>query len=302
MQLTKGQLNKRLDKALVPVTWWFEQAGSPMVLRLKRGVRFHWKSIVYLISKFAPFTMSSKTFFGRKIHFRMPEHYYFFFFGFFVNNTSEAGLAKFLIQNTKEGDTILDIGSNCGLYTLLGSELVGESGSVHAFEPTEQIFKLLQKSTKDLGNAKVNNIALLDFSGESQFYTDEKYSVANSIEKTSETQTEHKVITQTLDEYCSQNDIAPSFMKIDAEGSELKILQGGTVTLQKYSPTIAMELLKDVEEVGQSAADLLIDMGYEAYRIENDGSLAGLSKEDIQNEEIFDGEGFVNLLLKKGAE
>lgn len=228
----------------------------------------------------------------------MPEHFYFYFFGFFVNDTTEAGLTKFILRHVKEGDTILDIGANCGLYTLLGSKLVGTQGHVHSFEPTTNIFNLLQKSTQKLGNVRINNRALLDVAGTSTFYKDEKYSVANSIERTSDTQVASEVVTDTLDAYCTRNVVTPDFIKLDAEGSESKILKGGLQTIGKCHPVIAMEILHAVEEVGHGASDILFGLGYNASRIENDGSLTSVTAHDIQSPEIYKGEGFVNVLFQ----
>ncbi|MAZ67393.1 hypothetical protein CL652_01330 [bacterium] len=229
----------------------------------------------------------------------MPEHFYFLFFGFFLNNTSEAGLTRYIIENMHEGNTVIDIGANCGFYTLLTSKLVGENGRVHAFEPTEQIFRLLQKSTRNLSNTTVNQKALLDYSGTSHFYADDSYSVANSIERSLDTQAKFEVETQTLDEYCVENNVVPDFIKIDAEGSELKILQGSTRILGQCEPIIAMELLRDAEDQGQEAVELFLKMRYSAFRIENDGTLSLVSIETLRDESIFDGEGFVNLIFKK---
>ena len=40
------------------------------------------------------------------------------------------------------GMTFIDVGANIGLYTLIGSRLVGEFGNVWAFEPEPENFRL----------------------------------------------------------------------------------------------------------------------------------------------------------------
>ena len=42
-----------------------------------------------------------------------------------------------------KGDTVFDIGANVGQFTILFSVLVGERGSVHAFEPVDQAYSKL---------------------------------------------------------------------------------------------------------------------------------------------------------------
>jgi len=290
-------MEPNLDKVLVSVSLWHSQKGNPLIVRLRRGIKFPMKSLVYLFSKFVPFITHSDTFFGSSIYHKMPEHFYFYFFGFFVNNTTEAGLTRFLIGSINKGDTVLDVGANCGLYTLLLNRLVGTNGAVHSFEPTKKIFDLLKKSTSRYENIYINNIALFNTIGPSVFYTDESYSVANSIERTSSSQTKSEIMADTLDNYCTS--IAPDFIKLDAEGSEMKILLGGLNMLREHSPTIAMEVLREVEEVGQSASKLLIELGYSAFRIEDNGELSKILAEDLESEDIYRGEGFINILFKK---
>ena len=46
----------------------------------------------------------------------------------------------------KNGDTVLDIGAYLGTHTLAFSQLVGDTGVVHSFEPQTKIFELLKKN------------------------------------------------------------------------------------------------------------------------------------------------------------
>src|SRR5258708_27788033 len=47
----------------------------------------------------------------------------------------------FLEQRIRPGMHVVDVGANLGLYTLLLSRLVGESGTVVAFEPDPELFE-----------------------------------------------------------------------------------------------------------------------------------------------------------------
>jgi len=51
----------------------------------------------------------------------------------------------------REGDTVLDIGASIGPFSLTMSKLVGETGRIYAFEPTEMCFNYLCE------NIKINN-------------------------------------------------------------------------------------------------------------------------------------------------
>jgi hypothetical protein len=60
-------------------------------------------------------------------------------------------LTRFFQQNLKPGMTYLDIGANIGYFTVLGANLVGHLGAVHAFEPQPEEFSLLEL------NCRLNN-------------------------------------------------------------------------------------------------------------------------------------------------
>ena len=59
-------------------------------------------------------------------------------------------------------DICLDIGANIGWYTTLLQKIVGQKGSVHAFEPVPKTFSLLEKNAKlnsNYENTYLNNLA-----------------------------------------------------------------------------------------------------------------------------------------------
>src|SRR5690348_15759402 len=53
---------------------------------------------------------------------------------------------EFFCNTLKPGDTVLDIGANAGVYSLLASKKVGPKGKIYAFEPTAETYKLLVKN------------------------------------------------------------------------------------------------------------------------------------------------------------
>ena len=56
--------------------------------------------------------------------------------------------ARFLLTLVQKGQVFYDIGAHVGYYSLLSSQLLGESGKVVAFEPNPRNLKLLQKKSK----------------------------------------------------------------------------------------------------------------------------------------------------------
>lgn len=71
---------------------------------------------------------------------------------------------------------------------------------------------------------------------------------------------EIEIETTTLDSL----DYKPDFIKIDTEGSEPYILNGGMKTILEYKPTIMIEEMKDYDY-----SDILLPLGYEKIKPEN---------------------------------
>jgi len=65
-------------------------------------------------------------------------------FSIYLLGGFEVRTLKRYAQFVKEGDVVLDIGANIGAHTLPLSQLVGKSGKVVAFEPTDYAFQKLQ--------------------------------------------------------------------------------------------------------------------------------------------------------------
>lgn len=127
---------------------------------------------------------------------------------------------KVLQDNIKEGYTVLDIGANIGFYSLLMSRMVGDSGKVYAFEPEPRNFEILQKNIalNKITNVIVSNLALSDKVGKSFM----ELSSDSGQHRLSDSGVE--IQTTTIDEYFKDTKI--DFIKMDAEGSEGKILKG----------------------------------------------------------------------------
>ena len=49
------------------------------------------------------------------------------------------------------------------------------------------------------------------------------------------------VKTTTIDEYCTENRVVPDGIKIDVEGAERLVIEGGQQTIDRYAPWILLE-------------------------------------------------------------
>ena len=199
-----------------------------------------------------------ETFWGDKMIMILPHPTFLYFYGILGRN--EIFLTDFIINHLKNGDVFIDGGANIGYYTLLASRIVGDKGQVHSFEPTLNIYQILEDNSRKNKNVHLYMAALLDKNGTVNF-TDFglKHSLYNSI---IELPVEHianqesksiktiSVESITLDDYCDQYNLKPNFIKLDTEGAELNVVLGAKRIITKYKPIIAIEVWEYAIEKG----------------------------------------------------
>lgn len=296
-----------LDKSIAKIKFWKNDNGSVWFNRFNRFKHYHYKYLLFLLSRVCPFTISVKTFFNSRLFFRLPEHYYFLISGFFpeIDQTHEGNLTKFLIKNLRRGDIFFDVGANCGFYTVLARFFVGEEGQVHAFEPGKLAFDLLKKNKEDFENVYVNDVAIYNKKGYINFYLN-RFSVENTIKVRRGYNLENYkktiVKTITIDDYCRGRSIIPTFIKIDVEGSEGDVITGAQKILELNNPIIAMEIWKKDNQSHRNAFQLLIKLGYKPYFINQYGDLDLVYSDNISLEACLRDKGpqvYENLIFKK---
>lgn len=126
----------------------------------------------------------------------------------------------------KKGDTVIDIGANIGYYTLLMSKLVGKEGKVISFEPEENNLKLLRKtiSTNKLKNVELIEGVANNKDGIVQLSISKHNKGGHNLLGVDELK-KIKVNSHKIDNLL--NGEKPSFVKIDVEGAEQFVLDGG---------------------------------------------------------------------------
>jgi FkbM family methyltransferase len=172
-----------------------------------------------------------------------------------------------------EGDVVFDIGANFGWYSTLFARWVGEGGRVHAFEPVPFIHALAvetlalnQMSTR----VQLNRFGLGRDSESIPMYTYTglPHGHATAIDLGRKDAVIHPTRFQRLDEYCEENAIASvRFMKVDVEGFERDVFEGGELTLSREdAPIIAFEVngdcLRHRHLRGGDVIDTLRELGY----------------------------------------
>jgi len=152
----------------------------------------------------------------------------------------ESDVFQSILNTVKRGQTILDVGSWIGPYTLLFSKLVGHDGKVIAFEPFPLTFKILLDNLEknNISNVTTENICL----GSSVGKVGLKGSGKDvSMVTWDETEVLQTVQCTTIDKYCKDNKIVPDGIKIDVEGAEGLVIEGAKNVIKSHSPWVLLE-------------------------------------------------------------
>jgi FkbM family methyltransferase len=166
--------------------------------------------------------------------------------------------------------TVLDIGANCGQYHRLLRPLV-PGAIIHCFEPLLEPFEILRKRLKADPRARAWRVALGDSNGVSAMYKNASTPSSSFLSMTEEhmrvfPHTAHwtceEVEVTTLDGWANSQDLeAPIFVKIDVQGYEGRVIQGGSSTIRR-----AELLLVEVSFVKLYACQCLLEELYDRVR------------------------------------
>ena len=175
---------------------------------------------------------------------------------------------KFVRHLIKPGMQIIDIGANYGCYALTMAKLAGCEGRLWAFEPCSATADHLQQSIEanGLGQLQLIRAALSNRQGRATLSTQENAEL-NSLTSDNGGSGSETVPLYRLDdcmrEYGWQ---AIDFMKLDAEGEEIRILEGGADFFRVCSPLVMFEL-KHGATVNEGLIQAFRDLGHGIYKL-----------------------------------
>ncbi|MES2592401.1 MAG: FkbM family methyltransferase [Bacteroidota bacterium] len=137
----------------------------------------------------------------------------------------------------KKGDVIIDAGANIGCYSYGFMSVIGDSGFIHAFEPSAKTFDCLVHNMSQFKNVHLYSYALGKKSGYVKVVEENDNVGMNFCENTDRVNADCKVIT--ID---SLNLNKCDFIKIDVEGFELDVLIGASQTIDTFKPKMYIEI------------------------------------------------------------
>ena len=173
------------------------------------------------------------------------------------------------------GMVVLDIGGHTGMWTVPLAKHVGPTGRVYVFEPEVKGSTAIRRNVElnNLENVTVLRMALSDRRGTGLFYVRPDKDTHSLFEETLAPsplgiQEVHEIEVSTIDEFIERKTIAPpSFVKIDTEGAELKILDGMKRSAQNIA-SVLVEIhaealkLQGIEDPHAAAEERLAALGF----------------------------------------
>lgn len=174
---------------------------------------------------------------------------------------------RFVRAWMRPGMHVVDVGANYGLYTLSMSKRIGASGRLWAYEPAPSTAAYLKRSLQvnDFGQVTVVEKGLSDRAGTATFHVSDN-SELNSLQPVAGARSTTIELT-TLDAAARAHQWSRlDFLKLDAEGEEVRILQGATAVLEDLRPLVMYEL-KHGSTSNFELVDAFEQRGYRSYRL-----------------------------------
>ncbi len=207
---------------------------------------------------------------------------------FFLGRWYDLPIQKLLEQVLSEGDEVVDIGANTGMFSLSARHLVGNKGIVYSFEPNPEPREKLNHNIaiNDIENIRVYTVGLGEIDSSFPLYAPYINSGEASLScfsnneydksKWYEVEVEVKIGDNVLQE------ASPRLIKIDVEGGEVNVLKGISQLIDRCRPVIIAEYVpKHIGRFGQSFEDLLSIAKEHSYKIFKLALVKTLGKYDL---------------------
>jgi len=200
-----------------------------------------------------------------------------------LNSNWECGEVDFMLSCLQPGDAMLDIGANVGVFSVQAAAAVGSEGTVHSFEPSPVINRMLQRTIYENGlmdRCVLHPYGLGDRDTEGRYHR-AAHSTNPGASFISQDGPEagaagEAIQVRRLDSLNFSKRVA--FIKMDVEGFEHHIVRGAINLLRDHRPTVMSEFFpRSLRVIGQSSgAEYIAEwerLGYRVQLLEPDGSV-----------------------------
>lgn len=219
-------------------------------------------------------------------------------------------LIEALQSRSQDNYRMIDVGANLGYYSLVAASLLGNSGTVYAFEPEPTNFAILSKNISEnrLDNIIARHAGLSDVSAAGNLYLNPENRGDHQMYNAKNDRQSTPISLLNGDEFFA--DVARvDFIKIDTQGAEYHVLSGLDALIRRSLPALKLIVefwpfgLRKAGHSGEALLDLLLSYELPMNLIDHIGhGLIPCTEKDIrdwiqQTDADPANEGFINLLL-----
>ena len=203
--------------------------------------------------------------------------------GRFERDTLDATFAFLEANEYLRRGFALDVGANIGNHSLY---FAGKFSKVFSFEPNPRVFEILKINSKLFDNIFVYKFGISDFSGELCFKENLTNIGSSFVFNAEENYNNLKFVkVERLDDLEFLKDSKIALIKIDVEGHEEQVINGGRELIKLNMPVIIFEQAADeIYDGGSRTTRALRELGYKFF---------------ILNENFDFGSGKYKILLSK---
>ncbi len=187
----------------------------------------------------------------------------------------------FIRRVAAPGGCMLDIGASLGIYGLSYACAAGPDSRVWAFEPTPAIAALARRSAvaNALSGFELIETALGARNGRAGLDAGDE----SELNRLASSGTGIEVAVARLDDVVAERRIGRvDVVKIDVEGAEAAVIEGGRDFFMRETPLVMLEVRAGDQGCDFAALDRLAALGYAAYRLVPElGLIAPFARESI---------------------
>jgi len=152
------------------------------------------------------------------------------------------GAEGILRETIEPGGDFLDVGAHIGYYSAL---IHDRCRTVHAFEPDPRNLALLASTCLQLGNVKIQPVAVGSSVGKAELVLAQTSAVSYlaHLDRGKNHGGPLTVVDlTTVDEHCERHNLRVTGIKIDVEGGDFAVLAGARQTLERDQPLVLAEI------------------------------------------------------------
>jgi FkbM family methyltransferase len=187
----------------------------------------------------------------------------------------EIGISAVLASTLRRDATYIDVGTNRG-QVLRDAVRIAPRGRHVAFEPIPALAAEVARVFPNVDCRQMALGAAPEVTSFCHFRTLEGWSGLRRSPEISDAQGQPEYITVTVSTLDAEvGDLTPNVIKIDVEGAELAVLEGGRSLLLRARPVVIFEHVSGAAALygasSEAPWDLLTDLGYVIYAVTGDG-------------------------------